>query len=147
MKKLLGTCNDPGLVPIRLVMGILFIAHGWQKLSGLEGVAQFLTSLGFTAPFWAYLVAGGEFFGGVLLLIGLLTRLAALNIAVIMLVAIFKVHWANGLIGQGGFEYPLTLLAGAITLMISGGGKWSIDARLSGSCCGTGSTSSGSCCS
>ena len=153
MKKLLKTCCDPALMPLRIVVGIIFVVHGSGKLfgafggPGIAGVTQFLAGLGFQGVAWAWLLACGEFFGGLFLLFGFLTRIAAIDIAIVMLVAITKVHWSNGLTGQGGYEYPLALFAAALTLLIAGGGKWSVDACLSEKCCQTGSSSGGTCCS
>jgi len=121
---------------VRLVVGVIFVAHGSQKLfgafggRGLSAVAEGFTQMGFTPGiFWAALVGGTEFFGGLGLAVGLLTRVAALGLACVMAVAVFKVHWANGLFAQsGGFEYPLTLLAVNIALMIRGAGSISLDA-------------------
>ena len=119
------------LVPIRLELGIIFVAHGGQKLFGLFGGGGFAATvesfakMGFLpSTFWAGLVGGVEFFGGIAVLIGLLTRFAALGIAITMAVAIFKVHWANGLLGQGGFQFPLALFGMALTLVFGGAGPW-----------------------
>lgn len=125
-------------LPLRVALGAVFIFHGAQKMfgwwegSGLEGVRQFVGgSLGLQPDMlWAWLVAGGELFGGLLVLLGLATRLGALSIAVTMLVAIFAVHCCHFSAQHNGFEYPFTLLMAAISLMISGGGKFSMDALL-----------------
>ena len=120
---------------LRLVVGVIFVAHGAQKLFGLFGgpglqaVADMFGQMGFTPGiFWAALVGATEFVGGLGLIAGLLTRWAALGLAITMAVAVVKVHWASGLFAQnGGFEYPLTLLAVSIALLIRGAGPLSLD--------------------
>lgn len=124
-------------VALRLVLGVTMTAHGAQKLFGwfggygLSGTAGFFADkLGLTPGlFWATLAGSGEFFGGLLLILGLATRLAALNTAVVMLVAIFTVH-GGGFFAPAGMEFPLSLLAMSLALVISGGGALSADARL-----------------
>jgi putative oxidoreductase len=122
---------------LRLVFGAVFIGHGAQKLFGwwggygFQNTAQaFETKLGLS-PGWlhAALAGGGEFFGGVLLVLGLLTRLAAAQAAVIMAVAIWTAH-RTAFFAPAGMEYPLTLLVVAVSLVLTGGGALSIDARL-----------------
>jgi uncharacterized membrane protein YphA (DoxX/SURF4 family) len=106
--------KDCSLFFLRLVVGIVFIAHGWAKLQGMEGTIAFFASLDLGSS-WAYLVAWVEFFGGVSLLIGGgLARLASYLLAIIMLVAIGKVKWEMGLIG--GYEFDLTLFAALLTI-------------------------------
>jgi putative oxidoreductase len=114
-------------VLLRAVTGLIFVVHGYGKLfSGMDGFTQYLVSLGFPA-FMAWVVAGTEFFGGVALILGLFTRWAALGVGCVMAVAIIKVHWPDGLTGDHGYEYPLTLLCVAISLMLTGGGTLSLD--------------------
>ncbi len=128
-----GKCEHWGQLLLRLAIGSIFIAHGGEKLfvTGHTGVAGFLTSLGIPMPgVAAWLLILAEFVGGILLLLGLFTRWASIAVAFDMLVAILVVHLKNGLIGQGGFEYPLALLAIALCLMIQGGGKISVDHLL-----------------
>ena len=123
-------------LPLRFALGAIFIAHGAQKLFGafggygLSGTAGFFGQIGLNPGiFWAALAGCGEFFGGLLVLLGFLTRFGALNIAVVMLVATFKVHWPAFFAPQG-FEFPLANLGAALALLISGGGKASLDARI-----------------
>jgi putative oxidoreductase len=124
-------------VALRLVLGLVMAGHGAQKLFGwfggygLESTAGFFAEkLGLTPGlFWASLAAGGELFGGLLLIVGLATRLAAVNTAVIMLVAILTVH-NSAFFLPAGMEFALSLLAMSIALIISGGGALSADARL-----------------
>lgn len=119
------------LIPVRLILGTLFIAHGGQKLFGLfdghgfAATSAMFAKMGFVpGNFYAGLVGGAEFFGGIAVIIGLLTRLGALGIAIVMCVAIFKIHWGNGLVGEGSIEYPLALLGMALALIFGGAGPW-----------------------
>ncbi len=115
---------------LHLVLGAIFIAHGAQKVfGGMQGVQKMVTALGF--PWWmAYAVAAAEFGGGILVLVGLLTRLAALAILVDMCVAILKVHLPHGLKGPQGYEFPLACAAIAFSLIFFGGGPISLDAAF-----------------
>ncbi|WP_102261116.1 DoxX family protein [Mesobacillus jeotgali] len=129
---------DLGLLIIRLVIGILFIGHGAQKLFGwfggygLKGTGGWFDSIGMKPGVTMALLAGlAELLGGILLAVGLLTPLAALMIAGTMLMAIIKVHAPNGLWStSNGYEYNLTLMAVAIGLALIGPGKYAIDAML-----------------
>jgi len=113
----------------RIVIGIILVAHGWGKASDIPNWIQQLTSMGFPMPeVNAYLSVAGEFLGGLGLLVGLFTPLAAFGVACVMATAILKVHLPNGLIGDGSFEYPLTLFMAALFFMTHGGGKFSVDA-------------------
>ena len=124
---------DWALIPLRLVVGVVFLMHGGQKLfGGLDGFAGSLAELGFEpARVWAIVAALSEFLGGAAVLVGLLTRLGALGIACVMGVAVFKVHLANGFfLSARGFEYPFVLLGCAISLIVAGGGTFSLDALM-----------------
>ena len=124
-------------IPLRIALGLIFMAHGGQKLfgwlggKGLEGTAGFFAmKLGLTpGMFWAALAGLGELGGGLLVLLGLFTRLGAFSIAMVMLVAILKVHW-GAFFMPAGMEYAASLLAAAVALLIVGGGKFSLDAQL-----------------
>jgi len=143
MKRLLGTSNDVSLTFLRLVLGVVFFAHGAQKMLGWFGGYGFHATIGFfghlgmPAPV-AFLVICIEFFGGLGLIVGLLTRIAALGIGVEMIGAIFMVHMPNGFfmnwLGKQkgeGFEYHLLAIAIAGTLLLRGAGKFSVDHALS----------------
>lgn len=125
-------------LPLRLAIGTIFIMHGSQKLfgafggSGIAGSIEGFTHLGLNPPvFWAWVVAIAEFFGGLGILGGLLTRLSAFGISVIMVVAIAMVHGKNGFFAKtGGFEYNLMILGGAVALIILGAGDYSVEAQL-----------------
>ena len=129
---------------IRLALGIIFIAHGGQKLFGLWGGAglsatmeDFEQHMGIP-PFLTAIAALTEFFGGGAVLIGLLTRLASVGLAVVMVVAMFEAHLAHGFFinwemtpGKGhGVEFNIALLAMSLALLVSGPGKWSVDRLL-----------------
>ena len=125
------------LFVLRLVLGVIMIAHGSSKVfGGLSHHVQMVSGLGL--PGWlAYFSAAAEFFGGILLIAGFLTRFAALAIAVNMGVAIWKVHWKNGLMGDHGYQFPLALAAIAFALIFFGAGPIAFDSlrgggRLSG---------------
>ncbi|WP_374523239.1 DoxX family protein [Hydrogenophaga sp.] len=125
---------------LRLPVGIIFAAHGAQKLFGwfggygLTGTAQWMESIGLAPGVLMVLLAGGaEFFGGLALIVGLLVRPAALALSVAMLVAIFTVHISHGLfMSNNGYEFALALLAASVSLLISGGGSASVDAAIAG---------------
>ena len=143
LKRLMGTTNDVTLTTLRVVLGVVFFAHGAQKMLGWFGgfgfhaTMGFFTHMGMPAPV-AFLIICTEFFGGLGLLVGLLTRIASLGIAGLMIGAIFMVHLPNGFFmnwmgtqkGEG-FEYHLLVLAMAATLLLRGAGAFSLDHALS----------------
>lgn len=144
-KKLFQTPDDKVMTVMRLVLGVVFLAHGSQKMLGWFGGYGFKGTMGFftqamhVPAVFALLAIAAEFFGGLGLIAGLLSRIAAFGIAVNMLVAIFLVHWPNGFFmnwtGQQkgeGFEYHLLVLAMNVALMIRGGGAFSLDRAVSG---------------
>lgn len=124
---------------LRVPVGLILMAHGAQKLfgwfsgNGLAGTAGWMSSMGMEPGYLMAILAGGaEFFGGLALVLGLLTRPAALVAAFTMLVAIFSVHISNGLFAaDGGYEYALTLMVALLALAIQGGGAMSMDKALS----------------
>lgn len=124
------TNKDLGLALLRVIVGLVFLAHGYQKLFvwGIGGVTGAFTQMGIPAPHLsAYLATFAELFGGIALLLGLFTRLAAIPVAFTMLVAILQVHLQGGFYAPKGLEYPLTLLAANIALVIAGGGAFALD--------------------
>jgi putative oxidoreductase len=115
-----------GLTILRIVVGIVFVAHGAQKIfvQGLGAVSGFLGSLGVPLPsVAAVVVAGVEFLGGLALIAGFYTRYASALLAVNMLVAIVLVHLQAGLFLPKGYEYALTLLAASLALLLDGPGR------------------------
>lgn len=122
-------------IPLRLIAGILFTAHGAQKLFawfggyGLDGTGQWMESIGLAPGYLMALMAGSaEFFGGLFLIVGFLTRPTSFVLAITMLVAIFSVHIDNGLfMTNNGYEFGLALFAMSVSLMFSGAGKLSLD--------------------
>ncbi|KAB0285426.1 DoxX family protein [Vibrio fortis] len=127
-----------GALALRVPVGIIFMAHGAQKLFGwfggygLEGTGQWMASIGLgPGVLMAFLAGSAEFFGGLFILLGLLTRPAAASLAVTMLVAIFAVHFENGLfMSNNGYEFGLALLAASVSLAFSGAGKAAIDETI-----------------
>jgi putative oxidoreductase len=146
--------SDLSLLALRLIVGAIFAAHGYPKLFGgpgkhvspaitrylgqgfvqaIErgspvGFATAVERLGLPEPLvWAWFVACLEFFGGIMLALGWLTRLVALLLAGEMSVAIARVHWRNGLIAQGGFEFALSMLGACLALAGTGPGRISVD--------------------
>ncbi|HEY0868048.1 MAG TPA: DoxX family protein [Fimbriimonas sp.] len=120
------TATDWAFLSIRIIVGIIFMAHGAQKLfgafggHGLEAVVQQMGPIG-------YLVTIGEFFGGLGLILGLLPRFSALANIVIMIGAIVQVHGKNGFFAQsGGFEYNLALIGLLLPILIAGPGRISV---------------------
>jgi putative oxidoreductase len=115
------------LFVMRLALGAVMVGHGYHKVfGGLHHHVQLVTSLGL--PGWtAYLSAFTEFLGGILVLIGLFTRFAAFAICINLSVAIAKVHFHNGLMGNGGYEFPLALAALAFGLVFLGAGPIAFD--------------------
>ena len=142
-QKLIATSNDFVIAIARLVMGVVFFAHGAQKMLGWFGgygfhgtIGYFTHQLGIPAPL-AFLAICAEFFGGLGLIVGFLTRIAAFGIVVNMMVAIATVHHYNGLFmnwtGQQkgeGYEFHLLAIALGLLLIIKGAGSVSIDRAL-----------------
>lgn len=134
-KRLLAT--DAGWAPLalRLPVGIIFVAHGAQKLFGwwggygLAGTGQWMDSIGLAPGVLMALLAGAaEVFGGLALIAGLLVRPAAAALALAMVVAIFAVHVDKGLfVANNGYEFALALLAVSVSLVFSGAGRGSLD--------------------
>jgi putative oxidoreductase len=143
IRKLFDTDDSTATAILRVVLGVVFFAHGAQKMLGWFGGYGFSGTMGFftgtmhiPAPL-AFLAIAAEFFGGVGLILGFLTRIAAFGITVNMLVAIAAVHGANGFFmnwsgtqkGEG-FEYHLLTLAATTFLMLRGAGAFSVDHAL-----------------
>ena len=124
---------DVGPLVTRVVVGIIFVVHGWMKVGmGIAGTAGFLTSLGIpAASVFAVLLIIGEVVGGIALIVGVGTRFWASVGVIISLVALFTVHLSKGfLISNGGYEFILLIGAVMVSLIVMGAGKYSVDAKL-----------------
>jgi putative oxidoreductase len=140
-RRLIATTPTWVSLPIRLALAAVFIAHGSQKVLGTfngPGFKSFIsgnTPFNFMQPAWFWLAAAAfsEFLGGLLVGLGFLTRVGAFFISCVMLTAIIGVHLPGGFFAANrGYEYPLSLLAMAVALLIAGGGQASVDRALSG---------------
>ena len=138
LQKILNSKAGAAALILRVPVGLILAAHGAQKLFawfggyGLEGTGQWMASIGLEPGYWLALMAGSaEFFGGIALAFGLLTRPAALVTAFTMLIAIFSVHINNGLfMANNGYEYALTLLVATAALAVQGAGSFSVDSVI-----------------
>jgi putative oxidoreductase len=120
------------LLVMRVVIGVIMLVHGYQNLfRHLHDHVHMVASLGL--PAWlGYLSSFVEFFGALLLLAGLFTRCAAFAVCIDLVVAIWKVHWHNGLTGDHGSEFPLALAALSFALIFFGAGPIAMDHILRG---------------
>jgi putative oxidoreductase len=120
---------DAALLVVRVIVGVIFVAHGAQKLfgafggPGLAGVVQMMGPIG-------YLVTIGEFFGGLGLIVGFLSRFSAASLIVVMLGAIAQVHGKNGFFAPAGFEYNLALIGLLAPILIAGPGRLTVGRLL-----------------
>jgi len=144
-RKLMATSNDLTLTVVRLALGVVYFAHGAQKMLGwfggygFHGTMGFFTQqMGIPAPL-AFLAICAEFFGGLGLIFGLLSRVAALGLTVTMLVAVatvarngFFMNWTGQQKGEG-FEYHLLAIALLLVVLVKGAGALSLDRALAGS--------------
>ncbi len=142
-QKLVDTKKDVSLTILRLVLGVVFFAHGAQKMLGWFGGPGFHGTVGFFTQHGiplalALLIIATEFFGSLGLILGFLTRIAALGISGLMVGAIFLVHlqsgffmkWAGNQAGEG-YEFHLLAIAMAVALLLRGAGAFSVDHALS----------------
>ncbi|HLS27859.1 MAG TPA: DoxX family protein [Opitutales bacterium] len=138
-QKLTATSNSLALLPARLVLGLIFMAHGAQKLfgwfdgGGVEGTSKMLDSLGLgfgASSAMAVVVGAGEVLAGVLLFLGLFARIGGALVIVIMAVGIIKVHSNAFFVSSGGMEFALILLTIGIPFLLKGAGGLSIDRML-----------------
>jgi len=144
IRRLFATANDYSLTVLRLVLGAVFVVHGAQKMLGwFGGYGYHATMAGFTGrgipAFLAFLAIAAEFFGGIGLIVGLLSRVAALGILCNMVVAIAAVHakfgffmnWAGNQKGEG-YEYHLLAMAICFAIALKGSGALSLDRVIAG---------------
>ncbi|MGI2179995.1 DoxX family protein [Shewanella frigidimarina] len=135
VKRITNSTAGFSTLALRLPVGIIFMAHGGQKLFGwfggygLEGTGQWMASIGIEPGIlMAFLAGSAELVGGLFILLGLLTRPAAVLLAFTMIIAIASVHISNGLfMANNGYEFALALLAASVSLALSGSGKVAID--------------------
>jgi putative oxidoreductase len=124
-----------GLTILRVVVGVIFLAHGGQKLFvfGFAGVSGAFAQMGVPMPgLLGPFVALVEFFGGLALITGLLTRLASFALMLDMIVAISLVHLKGGFFSPTGIEFPLSLVGSTLLLAVTGAGAWSVDGIIGG---------------
>jgi putative oxidoreductase len=137
-RRIIATSPAWVTLPLRLGLGVVFVAHGAQKVlgnfggPGLQKFISFPPPFGFMKPGWLWMGAAAfsELFGGLLIILGLMTRVGAFFIACTMLTAVIGVHSEAFFASNRGFEYPMSLLAMALALLISGGGMASVDLAL-----------------
>jgi putative oxidoreductase len=125
-------CNlrDCGITVLRIAVGAVFVMHGSQKLHHFSDTVNGFTKMGLPTAV-AYYAIFAESIGGVLLVLGLLTRVGAILIAGVMAGAFVKVHHQNGFFLQhGGYEYVLVLFAACVTLLLAGSGPLAVDKLL-----------------
>jgi putative oxidoreductase len=122
------------LLAMRVALGAIMVAHGYHKVFALHQTAHFMAGLG--VPSWlAYVSSFTELLGGLMILAGFFTRFAAFAICIDLTVAIWKVHWHNGLLGSSGgpgYEFPLAVASLAFALIFFGAGSISLDHILRG---------------
>lgn len=134
-----GLNPELGLAILRVVLGVIFVAHGYPKIAGgVAGTGQFLGQLGVPlAGFFAWVVTLLEVFGGISLVIGFLVTPISLLLSFHMLIGIVLVHASNGFYvvgpGQGGIEFNLILIAALLALVLVGPGMAALDSRAGGS--------------
>ncbi|MDQ1557985.1 MAG: putative oxidoreductase [Pyrinomonadaceae bacterium] len=138
-QSLIATTATWFTLPVRLALGLIFMAHGAQKAFGVWGGPGWSKFLSFPAPFgfmrptWLWMGAAlfAELIGGALVFFGLLTRVGAFFLAITMLVAMVGVHWGGGFfLSNKGIEYTVALLGMSLALLVSGGGRLSVDEKL-----------------
>jgi putative oxidoreductase len=129
---------DLAVLVLRLGIGIMFMAHGLQKTfgmfggPGIQGFTKMIAGLGFSpAASWAYVAGYTELIGGLLLIVGLGTRVSAFFLFILITVAAVKVHAAKGFfLAQGGFEYTFVIASACLALLLLGAGKYSINSKF-----------------
>jgi putative oxidoreductase len=129
--RVLESLRPLGLLALRVVLGVIFISHGYPKLIHGAGMRGFFSQHGLPGYF-VYVAGILEVFGGGLLILGLFTRIVGLLLAVEMAVAIWKVHSGAGLMAVNNYEFPLALAAACFAIATTGAGAISVDQLLGG---------------
>ena len=125
--RVLDRLQPLALLVLRLALGAVLIAHGYPKIfGGLRSHMNLVGSIGLP-PWMGLLSAGTEFFGGILIIIGLITRLAGLAVTIEMSVAILKIHLKHGLTGEGGYQFPMMVAVAGFVLIFFGAGPIALD--------------------
>jgi putative oxidoreductase len=141
LRKLTSTSSSWAPVPLRLALGLIFIAHGCQLVfgswsgPGLSKFASFPAPFSFMQPAWLWMDAAAlsQLVGGAMVFLGLFTRLGALLLGAVMLTAMIGVHWSHGFFLQNeGVEFNVALGGMALALLITGGGQASLDRLIGG---------------
>lgn len=121
---------DLALLLIRLGVGFAFAFHGWQKVSNPDATVEGFATMGVGAVL-TYIAMYTEFIGGVLVIVGFFTRYAGIALAIFMAVGIYLAHLSKGYsIQNGGYEYALMLMLGALALVFTGAGRYSIAGKV-----------------
>ncbi len=114
-----------GIFIVRVVLGVILVAHGWPKIRNLKGTAEWMGQMFKPGIFWAVVVSLTEFVGGIFLIFGFLTQVVAILVAIEFIVVILKMKLKKGLVD--GYEFDLLILAAALALLTLGGGAHGID--------------------
>ena len=126
MIQLLFVFSDFGLLALRLVLGLIMVAHGWPKIKNLQKTKAEFAMMGFRPPlFWGIAAGAVELFGGLMIIFGFLTQIAALFIFIQFIVAILKVKRKAGFVN--GYEFDLLIAAAALAFVFFGGGLYGLD--------------------
>ncbi len=133
LSKCSAKCMNPGLglLILRVVLGIIFIAHGVQKLQMMDQMIGFFGTVGISA-FWVYVATYGELLSGIAMVLGIFTRLAGYIIVIVMIVATLVLKYKLGVGFFGGYEVTLALLASALCISLSGPGMFALGKTVCG---------------
>jgi putative oxidoreductase len=117
--------SDVGIAVLRVVLGLIMIAHGWPKIKNIKGTAAWMGEKFKPGIFWAIVVSVVEFVGGIFLIAGFLTQIVSAIIAIQFVVIIIAMKRGKGLVD--GYEFDLLILAAALALLVLGGGHYGLD--------------------
>ena len=115
---------DLGLLIVRIGLAVVFIAHGCSKIDDMSGTISFFGGVLNLSPIWAYIVTYTELFGGIAMILGIFTQWAGILLAITMVIAIYLVKLSKGFLG--GYEFDLMLFLGAIAIVLSGPGRYTV---------------------